>query len=124
MEIRFTDAAMEAERKRRVTEYKHVEAAEKYIENRNLLMLKVSDITKHKLFEAQDAGLKTYAGIRTQDGFSLALVKDGKSTFVLPISEVAAKQLRGIKVGASVMVDQKGRMSPTGPQKATRRKGR
>ena len=126
LEIQFADTTMEAERKRRITEYKHVEAAEKYIEGRNLLMVKVSDITEHKLFEAQDAGLKTYAGIRTQDGFSLALLRDEKSkiTSVLPVSEGAAKQLRGIKVGSPVMVDQKGRMSPTGPQKASRRKGR
>ena len=126
LEIQFADPAMEIERKRRVTEHSHIEAATKYIESRNLLMVKVSDITEHKLFEAQDAGLKMYAGIRTQDGFSLALLKDEKSkiTSVLPVSEGAAKQLRGIKIGSSVMVDQKGRMSPTGPQKASRRKGR
>lgn len=126
LEIQFADMSLEAERKRRVTEHNHIEAATKYIENRNLLKVKVSDITEHKLFEAQDAGLKTYAGIRTQGGFSLALLKDEKSkiTSVLPVSEGAAKQLRGIKIGSPVMVDQKGRMSPTGPQKASRRKGR
>lgn len=82
MDIRFSDPEMEKMRKEETTK----NSAKKYIENRNKLRFKVNDVLEHRLFSPEDAGEKIFAGIRTQDGASMALFKSGSIMLVVPLT--------------------------------------
>lgn len=81
MNVRFSDPLIEKMHR----EEKRIKSIKKYIENRNGLRFKISDIPEHKIFSEEDAGEKIFSGIRTYDGASMALFKSGDKMLVLPL---------------------------------------
>lgn len=89
-------------------EAKHVEAANKYISEREQKRLKGLDIQKHYLYEGKKGSL-SFAGVRKVDDFDIALLKDDKgSVGVLPIDKANRQRLTRVKIGEPVELTSKG----------------
>lgn len=83
-------------------------AITQYMEERNGKRMTVSDIPPHRRFETRDAGVHCFAGLRTIEGFPLALVQIHDDIAVLPIDEATMYRLRRLALGDPV------RVTPTG----------
>ena len=83
-------------------------AITQYMEERNDKRTTVSDIPPHRRFETRDAGVHCFAGIRTIEGFPLALVQIHDDIAVLPIDKATMYRLRRLALGDPV------RVTPTG----------
>lgn len=83
-------------------------AITQYMEERNGKRTTVSDIPPHRRFETRDAGVHRFAGLRTIEGFPLALVQIHDDIAVLPIEKATMYRLRRLALGDPV------RVTPTG----------
>ena len=90
------------------------QAANKYITEREEKRLQGFDIPNHKLYNKADEGEASFAGLRQMDGQSMALLKRGDDVFVLPISEATARQMKRMKLGDQVTVNEKGAIKTKG----------
>lgn len=90
------------------------EAAGQYIRERNEKHAKGFDIMKHRHFASSDAGTLEFAGNRKVAGQSLALFKKGDEVVVLPVSEVAALQLKRQTIGRPLEVSISGDIKVAG----------
>ncbi len=92
-------------------------AADKYIAEREGKRAKGFDIPKHCRYNGEE-GAFNYAGSRSIEGHSLALLKRGDDVLVLPVDPVTARRVKRVSIGASVTVNAKGSITTKG------RKGR
>ena len=80
-----------------------IAAVDKYIEEREGKRLKGIDIPKHRGYIESDQGVFVYAGIRYNDGGSLALLKNDKNEIVvLSINASTVNRLKKCKVGDNI----------------------
>jgi hypothetical protein len=108
IKVSFFDKNLEARRIYLEDSKQHTESIIKYINSRNLLQGKVSDIQEHRLFDESLAGRRVFAGIRTQDDYHMALFRHKGGVFVLPITSAMAKNLRGLRLGTPLVVSSRG----------------
>ncbi|MDD5112905.1 MAG: relaxase/mobilization nuclease domain-containing protein [Methylobacter sp.] len=91
-----------------------LDAADKYIAEREKTRLKVLDIKKHKRYNFDKDGVDAFAGIRQVDGQLLALLKRSEEIMVLPIDNATARRLKRIAVGELVTVTANGAIKTKG----------
>ena len=92
-----------------------LEAADRYIAEREAKRLKGFDIPKHCRYTASDDTL-AFQGTRNVEGQALALLKRGDEVMVMPIDPAAVRRLTRIAIGDVVSISAKGSI--------TRSKGR
>lgn len=130
IDVVFADPAMESQRKA-VQEAKkpstkeegkdEPESAEKpsnlvtsWIESRNKTREKISSLDYHRSWEKTDAGKATYQGKRTmKDGSEVLLLKRGNEMLVHPVSSNVAAKATKLRVGQTVQIDARGRLTNT-----------
>jgi len=87
------------------TSRRPVDAAKRYIEERESKRAKGFDIQKHSLYTAAGERAFIFAGLREIDGQSLALLSDGGAVQVMPIDIATANRLKRVKIGATITAD-------------------
>ena len=90
------------------------QAANKYIAEREKKRLNGFDIPKHRMFNDQDAGEATFAGIRHITDHTFILISRNNENLVLPIDETTTRQLKRIAVGDALNVNAKGLIKTKG----------
>jgi hypothetical protein len=80
--------------------------ADQYIAERMEKSLLLSDIPKHERHEK--SGIFPFAGLRTVNGQSLALLKQEGAIGVMPVSEYAARRLKTLPLDRPVHVTRNG----------------
>ena len=86
---------------------------DKYIAEREAKRLKGFDIPKHSRYTEGD-GVLTFAGLRTVEGQTLALLKREESVLVLPVDPATARRGSRIVIGESVCVTPWGSIKTSG----------
>lgn len=94
-----------------------MEAANKYIAERNEKRSKTFDIMKHRNFEETDNGLYAFSGLRRIDDVSVALFKRDEEVLVLPVSPDIAGRLKRQKLGQMIQVKASGEIQVKGTTK-------
>lgn len=92
----------------------NLDAADKYICEREEKRAKIFDIPKYRRCHAEDAGQVIYTGIRNIENQFLALLKSNEEVLVLPIDDMTAKRLRRISLGTVVNVTESGSIKKRG----------
>jgi hypothetical protein len=80
-----------------------INAAEKYIAEREAKRQTGMDIPKHRPFEAGDIPL-SYGGTREVEGQKLALLKRGDEIMVLPIDATSAARAAKLAIGDKIEI--------------------
>lgn len=83
-------------------------AIARYIAERDEKRTMVPGIPQHRIYEARDAGLHRFGGVRTIDGIRLALIYISNDIVLVPIDEATQRRLTRITIGDAV------RVTPTG----------
>ena len=93
-----------------------VDAAGKYIAEREEKRLKGIDIPRHSIFDhdKDTDGPASFAGIRWVDGKALALLRCGEEMKVLPVDDTAAERLQRLTIGTAVKVTGQGTIKKLG----------
>lgn len=91
-----------------------IKAARQYIAEREDKRAKGFDIPKHRLYNATDEGAAAFAGVRSVEGQSMALLKRGDEVLVLPINEATARRMKRMKLGEPVTTTAKGAIKSKG----------
>lgn len=127
MQVTFADPKMEAERQCHVRELGERaaqaspgraagqasadEGLAAFIERRNEVRQRVSDVLPHRAWNEADAGEVTYRGRRTlPDGRNVLLLDRGGETLVKPASPAQAAKASTWQIGDSVRLDERGRL--------------
>jgi len=95
----------------------HAAAVDQYIAERESKRLKGFDIPKHYRYTDGNGAL-VFAGLRTMEGHTMALIKRNEDIFILPIHSAEIARLRRIAIGSPV------ELSPKGTLKSARGKSR
>lgn len=85
-----------------------LQAADKYIAERELKRQKLADIPKHRRYNKNDEGPVQFAGIRQIDGELLALLKRDDFVVVLPIDSDTAHRMKRLSIGEVVKLTARG----------------
>lgn len=80
-----------------------IDAATKYVTERNEKKSLILDISKHRLYN-EDVGIALYAGIRRVDGHAMALLKRDSNIVVMPITDAVASRLKRLSIGDEVTI--------------------
>lgn len=91
-----------------------VRAVDDFIAERESKRAKGINISKHVRYTDGFAGAAEYAGTRTSNGETLALVKRGDEVAVLVIDAATARRLKQIKVGDPINVSPEGTIKVKG----------
>jgi hypothetical protein len=91
-----------------------LEAAQKYIIEREQKRLNGFDIPKHKAHTFSHSLEAVHAEMRLIDGQTLALLKAGDDIMVLPIDDATARRLKRLTLGRQVAVSAKGTIKTKG----------
>jgi hypothetical protein len=123
--VTFADPAMEAERQRQVREHQARQPTTPaaagpeqtdpqlaaFIDRRNATRARVPDILPHRAWTPTDAGEATYQGRRQiGEGQEVLLFERDGETLVKPVSAAQAARASTWRIGASVEVDERGRL--------------
>jgi hypothetical protein len=90
------------------------EAAAKYIAERAEKRALGFDIPNIELYTLGPERAFKFAGLRTIDGVSLALLTKGGSVEVLPVDAQAAQRLKRVRVGNEITVTEHGTVKTKG----------
>jgi hypothetical protein len=88
--------------------------AAKYIAEREEKRARGLDILKHRAYNANDAGIMSFAGIREIDGQDLALLKSGNEILVMPMDAAASRRLKRSAIGDHVTLTAEGAVKTKG----------
>jgi hypothetical protein len=105
LDVTFNNQHLENIRKASVSGgHEHKSGVQKYIDERNNKRAGGFDIMKHRRFEAKDAGVRVFAGLRKVDGDAVALFSSGEEILALPINAATASRLQRQRLGQDVEV--------------------
>lgn len=90
-----------------------INAAEKYIAEREAKRQSGMDIPKHRPFEAGDDPL-SYAGTREVEGQKMALLRRGDEIMVLPIDATSAARAARLAIGDRIEIGADGTVKGRG----------
>lgn len=85
-----------------------LDAADRFIAERNSKRATLSDVLQHRRHTAADVGPLALAGVRQVDGKSLALLRKDDCILVVPITDYAASRLRTTSIGNTVHLQANG----------------
>lgn len=85
---------------------------QEYIEKRNSLRAKASDISYHRKYSPDDSGVLKYGGQRSiGEGYKVGLFYKNNETLVVPLTDYQAEKIKRLKVGSEVSINKKGQVS-------------
>ncbi len=110
MPVQFKDSALEKQRQQAIAVSKQKKPSQSpalyaFIQQRNLMREKVSDVLAHRLWQASDTGEVIYEGRRNlTDGSQAILLRRGDEMLVKPVKDTEA---RNLKVGQVLLLEAK-----------------
>jgi len=115
LNVTFVDPAMEEQRTARLlqqadtkTEPAIDDAITRYITERTAKRERGIAIPPHRCYEATDAGIYAYAGMRHVEGKTLMLLQTKTEILVMPLDAKTAHRLRRLRVGMNVEIKANG----------------
>jgi hypothetical protein len=85
-------------------------AADSYIEEREGKRTRGIEVPRHMRYGPSTQPL-SFAGLRTVDGCTLALLDRGDAVLVMPIDLATVQRLKGVSIGQPVTVTPKGSLA-------------
>lgn len=115
IDVRFADETMEKQRQSASTarsmKTDHTRSAlQTFVNERNTIRAKVSDVSYHREWSGKDAGAVQYQGRRRlADGTEAVLLQHGDTTLVKTVTSAQAAKASKWKRGTAVTLDERGR---------------
>ncbi|MDC9654362.1 TraI/MobA(P) family conjugative relaxase [Xanthomonas perforans] len=119
LDVAFSDVELEKVRKsalrlKNEAQENSQTAVTKWVEGRNALRSKISDIDYTRPWEPSDAGQAEYRGRRKmEDGSEVLLLRKGGEILVKPSTPAVVAKASRIKIGQAVTLDARGRITDT-----------